>query len=226
TGITEAEIPADFAITVGGKTLTIADADQGSAFPTYTWTLEEMPEGTYSVTESGAEVDGYTLSYTAPEAADLLKDGEITFTLTNEYTAKPGTIIITKTFTGITEADIPADFTVKMGDKTLTIADADAGSAFPTYTWTLEEMPEGTYSVTESGAEVDGYTLSFTEPEAAELEKDGTITFVLENDYEKIPITGTRDGIVFWTGSLMAAMAGMLFLVFAGRRKVRKVSKR
>lgn len=70
----------------------------------------------------------------------------------------PGTLVVTKTFSGI-EA-LPNDFNISVYDgqtliKTLKVANATESDT-NTYTWTLENLSAATYTVTESGADVDG----------------------------------------------------------------------
>ena len=197
SGITEAEIPNGFAITGAGTTdLTIATADEGSAFPTYTWTVEDLAAGEYTIAESAATVTGYALetkyddTVAESKAVTLEKAGTASVAITNTYTAQPGTLTVTKTFSGITEAEIPNGFAITgAGTTDLTIATADEGSAFPTYTWTVEDLAAGEYTIAESAATVTGYALetkyddTVAESKAVTLEKAGTASVAITNTY-------------------------------------------
>ena len=65
-----------------------------------------VPAGSYTVTEteSTAAVAGYSLTVGGDNAEpkDLAKDSEVTFALTNEYTADKAKLKITKKTTGAT----------------------------------------------------------------------------------------------------------------------------
>ena len=191
-GITEAIVPSDFAIKIGDKTLKIADADAGSKFPTYTWTLADMPAGSYTATESGADVDGYTVTVSGDNgvAKDLEKAGETAFEITNKYELDTATLKLKKVADGATVPDgakfvISGTPTAKdqtFEDKTVTYADIKDGS----YSITV---PTGTYKVTESGAEVAGYTLETEYSDDVTLEKDGEGTLTVTNTYTKIVVS-------------------------------------
>ncbi|MBQ3286379.1 MAG: S-layer homology domain-containing protein [Firmicutes bacterium] len=189
-GIQESEIPSNFKITGAGETdLTISTADEGSAFPTYTWTVE-LEAGTYNIAEEGAGVDGYELTATPENGVEvtLEKDGTGTAEFTNAYEAKPGTITVTKTFDGIEESKIPSGFKITgAGETDLTIANADEGSSFEAgYTWTVE-LEAGEYTITETGTDINGYTLTATPEEGVKvtLEKDGTASADFTNSYSR-----------------------------------------
>lgn len=78
----------------------------------------------------------------------------------------PGNLTITKTFSGV--ESLPSNFAIKVSDSvnapvdTLTLQDATYNPETQTYTWTLENLNEDTYTVTETGTNVDNMVLSAT----------------------------------------------------------------
>ena len=95
-----------------------------------------------------------------------LASGELEYTVKyyqDTYTV--GTLTITKRFTGNlngAETDFN-DFSIVVSDdtgeiKTLNLKDSGAKQSKGTYVWTLKNLAEGTYTVTENNASVPGYT--------------------------------------------------------------------
>lgn len=78
----------------------------------------------------------------------------------------PGNLTITKTFSGV--ESLPSNFAIEVSDSvnapvdTLTLQDATYNPETQTYTWTLENLNEDTYTVTETGTNVDNMVLSAT----------------------------------------------------------------
>lgn len=78
----------------------------------------------------------------------------------------PGNLTITKTFSGV--ESLPSNFAIEVSDSvnapvdTLTLQDATYNPETKTYTWTLENLNEDTYTVTETGTNVDNMVLSAT----------------------------------------------------------------
>ncbi len=120
-------------------------------------------------------------------------------------------ITVTKSFSGVTKEDIPADFaiTVKAPDNTVYtlrkgdsyFEDATAPNGAPVWKWTLPSGG-GKYDVSESNAEIDGYILSATGfGRSIEVANQGSL--LLSNSYSvptvdvtirKILSGGTSDG--------------------------------
>lgn len=109
-------LPGDFKITVTGpngysKELTLNDADEGA---TYTWTINELSLGTYTVSESGYDVEGYAFdedeSTTSVDAT--LVEGETvaaTAELKNVYIKDEPGLSVEKTVHSVNgSTDIPA----------------------------------------------------------------------------------------------------------------------
>ena len=116
SGLDEGVLPDDFKITVTGpngysKELTLNDADEGA---TYTWTINELSLGTYTVSESGYDVEGYAFdedkSTTSVDAT--LVEGETvaaTAELKNVYIKDEPGLSVEKTVHSVNgSTDIPA----------------------------------------------------------------------------------------------------------------------
>ena len=166
-----------------------------------TLTIANVPTGSYTVTEdvTGAEVNGYTLVADGTATKTVTKNGEVTAALTNTYTRDTGSLQITKAFSGATppsnllnltfEVSGPADF------QTVTLVyptDFTNGIA------TLNNIPTGSYTVTESGAGdvVDGatvYTFDTTTIKTASVDvvKGATKTATITNKYSSNVVKGS-----------------------------------
>ncbi len=144
--------------------------------------------------EESAAIAGYTLTVSGDNdsAQDLAKNGEVTFMIVNKYEKDMAKLKLTKEATGLQGTDVVPDTAtfvisgtptadVEFDDVTVTYADIKDGN------WSVE-VPVGTYTVKESGAEVIGYTLETTYSEAAEVEKDGEATLTVTNTYTRIMI--------------------------------------
>ena len=175
--------------------VTYADIEDGK------WS-QEVPVGDYTVVETGAEVDGYTLTTTYSGTATVAEDGEATLTVTNVYEVATGTLKLVKEYSGLKGDDkVPADakFTIsgtptadiEFEDLVVTYADIEDGN------WS-QEVPVGTYTVVEEGAEVDGYTLTTTYSDDAVVEEDGEATLTVTNVYEVA--TGTLKLVKEYSG--------------------------
>ncbi len=166
-----------------------------------TLTIANVPTGSYTVTEdvTGAEVNGYTLVADGTATKTVTKNGEVTAALTNTYTRDTGSLQITKAFSGATppsnllnltfEVSGPTDF------QTVTLVyptDFTNGIA------TLNDIPTGSYTVTESGAGdvVDGatvYTFDTTTIKTASVDvvKGATKTATITNKYSSNVVKGS-----------------------------------
>ena len=214
------------------------DVPEGIEFtgewPNYTWTIENVPAGAYTVTESGETLTDYDVETTYEVGGEEVEVGDdkpaevavtvgtpATVDIVNEYAIKTGTLIVTKEFQGFDDAElVPTGFAFTITPDgegaeafdTLTLDDADTDSAFPEYTWTVEEVPVGTYVIEEdtATAKVEGYTLkeddSTTKVEDVEVTaptNDGTdtpATADLVNVYEEAS-GGTLKIVKIVTGS-------------------------
>ncbi len=176
-----AETPADAVFTVSGpegysKSFTYADFVNGL------YTIDGLAEGSYSVVETNADIDYHTLTVTYTDDVTLVKNtadnGDTSvssgrITVTNDYfdyTTPPpseppyepvhslGSLTIAKVSSG---AETPADavFTVSGPEgysKSFTYAE------FVNGLYTIDGLAEGSYSVFETGADIDYYSLAVT----------------------------------------------------------------
>ena len=187
--------PEDFT-----TTFTYADFD-GTGY-----VLADLVPGKYFVTETNAAglIANYTLEVTESTTAgagQVTRNGVATVALTNTYTKDVGKLTITKAFCGVgpdaqwdEEKLAELSFTVTGSGFTSTykFADFDVTELDGNLTrgvLTIENLPVGDYTVTESNAEgiVLGYTLhasSVTE-DTVTVVKDATATAVIKNNYHK-----------------------------------------
>jgi hypothetical protein len=154
-------------------------------------TWNNMPE--YTVT--GKPYTYYVKEVRVPEGYtsndDYVKVVNGTATITNTYT-KPsqdtGSLKLTKTSSGHDTPD-DAEFTItgtrpNNYSRTVKYSELTNGSI------TLSNLPIGTYTVTESKADIDGYSLNVTGDRNAEVTKDGTAELKLTNAYTpNTPVT-------------------------------------
>ncbi|MEE3486647.1 MAG: FctA domain-containing protein [Bulleidia sp.] len=152
------------------------------------YTLKNLVPGTYTISENGAEVDGYELTVTGDTAA-VVEDGKTAKAeLTNDYRQKKGSLEITKTFTGDAVNDDVKNsvaFTVTGPDYSKTIRYAD----FTDGRYTIKDLPVGTYTVVEKNAEADGYEVKTTysvEDGKTVVEDRKTSAVAVENSYNKL----------------------------------------
>ena len=179
--VTEADLN-NISFTVTGpdnysKTFTLGDIKQNDG--TYSKTLTGLAIGEYTVTENKADkVEGYTLvtkdnvtgdktevSKTS-DKANVTAGGAATIALKNIYSQNKGKLTFTKTFDGYNVTDQDKNnitFTVK--DKTgkmittVKLGDMTKGSDGK-YTYTVENLTPGDYTVTENNADsIKGYSL-------------------------------------------------------------------
>lgn len=169
------------------KSVSYKDFQNGS------YTVKDLPVGTYKITENGQDVSGYkdffTVNGNSSGEVQVTKEGT-TANLINTY--KPtGKLTIHKTFVDSPLMDAQKSgitFTLQgQGDisgfsKTVSYKD------FQNSSYTVKDLPVGTYKITESGADVSGYTDSLTvsvngkTTGTIKVAKDGT-TAELKNTY-------------------------------------------
>lgn len=173
------------------------------------YTFRSLPVSTtdtknYTVKE---EVTGASNEYTFNSQSSIVEtnitvqEGETVSTeLKNVYTRNTGTLVVTKTFYGITANQIPNNFQITVAElenqAPLTISNADEESPKEVendgikYTWTISNVPLGTYNVTEANYDVDGYNRKEGEATTAtaEVTAGETATAALTNTYT--PATG------------------------------------
>ena len=159
------------------------------------WKLENLAPGGYTVTETNANVEGYTLTteYSVTGGKTTVAAGETAeVTVTNTYERDLGILEITKAFAGIDAGDLTEEqkaaivFTISgpsdyAGPATVSYAQFKNGK------YTLENIPTGTYKVTETGrldvANMSlNVTYSVTNGETT-VSKGNTATITVTNTY-------------------------------------------
>ena len=186
------------------RTLTVTRNDDGS----YTEaTADNLPLGTYTVTEGTADVAGHTLKKTTYKVGEtetnsvtLTKEvSDQTVAVTNTYSKDVGKLTFTKSFSGdelTKEQTSGISFTVKnvsTNTEVGTYSLSDITNSDGSYSKTIENLPVGEYEVIETNAEVNGYTVTTTykvngtdsENGAVEIAKDSENTVAITNDYSK-----------------------------------------
>ncbi len=157
----------------------LADFDK-YVISTNTWTKTiELPGGEYTVQEIGTDIDGYEPAVTTycidgakavagkNAAVSVTKGATTEVAYTNRYDkiVDPATLVITKTYQGITrkEAEDTLQFTVMNNEtkvtKKYTLKDFDYDETTGVYTLELK-VAVGSYTIEESKYNVDGYTLT------------------------------------------------------------------
>lgn len=95
-----------------------------------------------------------------------LQQGQDSYHVHLSVRKNPGNLTITKTFSGV--ESLPSKFAIEVRDSvntlvdTLTLQEATYNPETKTYTWTLENLNEDTYTVTETGTDVENMVLSAT----------------------------------------------------------------
>ena len=162
-----------------------------------TVTLTELPENTAETVYAGwfTTEDGSTehsASYTGEGIQTAAANsGDSTPTVIECYAttnAATGILTVTKMVNGL--ETLPDGFTITVSSEKLTsdivmdVDDATKGDS-STYTWTINNLAPGEYTVTESGYEVEGYNVTADGPETATVVAGQTVTAELTNTYEK-----------------------------------------
>ena len=185
-GITSDLIPSGFAINVTGdltQTLTTANGTASANGLEYTWVIEDVPYGSaLNFAETGIEIEGWTRNTQYAVSGSIAKVTETNNAITfrNEYTINSYTVEFTKTFEGITEDLIPADFQVAVtGGAEATLKVTDAGVVKSenglTYTWSIPGVNYGeSLTFAESGLDIPGWTRSDGYPTTANLTVSAT----------------------------------------------------
>lgn len=181
------------------KKVVIGDNNTGSV------TFDNVPVGEYTVTEAGADIDGYNVVTTSNPADGKVKVAEgqaATIAFTNTYTkieGPKGELTISKVVNGLPTEILPASFVFeirKVGNveevvESVTVGREENGN---TYKPKTVKLPHGEYSVAEKEVDIQGYSLSITSDIPSRIVNvsadPATITFY--NTYKQLPPnTGT-----------------------------------
>ncbi len=139
----------------------------------------ELPIRTgYTFTGWNTNAAGTETAYAAGASFSLTK--EDSNDLYAQWTINKYTLTVTKTFTGIDADQIPTDFAISLKGENDAVYELkltppgtddafigpDSGATTSengiTYTWTINQVPYGTYTVSESSADVSNYELKAT----------------------------------------------------------------
>lgn len=155
-------------------------------------TVDNLPVGSYTVTENtdDAQILGWTLTTPTPTSKIVSPEDTSPVTITNTYTRDTGSLTIEKVFSGLPEGTSAPNisFTVTGPDGyTKTFERSEMTLANGQYSYTINDLPTGEYTVTEDAntAGVSSYTLSTTYSPT-----DGKVT-VSKGNEAKVSITNT-----------------------------------
>lgn len=149
----------DFTVSGNGETQTLRVTIPAGSTTAIVSTM--LPYGTYTVTEdaTSAGINGYTLTAPSAQSVTLSSQNKTsTVSFTNAYAEEitVGNLTIKKEVSGVETGDKEFSFTVTNSDGTTVGSCAiKAGESH-----TFNNLPLGTYTVTESGADITGYNLT------------------------------------------------------------------
>ncbi len=133
-------------------------------FDENSFTVQDLPTGEYTVTLEGAGIEGYDLSVTA-EKVVVVKGETVTAPIKVKYTRQVGTLNIVVNVNNA-EITLPDTAVLKITDPDGKSSSEDCASC------QLTNLPTGVYTVSVSGVDLDGYTVT-AEGGSAELTKEG-----------------------------------------------------
>lgn len=168
----------------------------------YTMSIAGLsPNTQYIVTETGAELPGYILTQTPDDGkitGTVAKGGTATAAFTNKYTPDTGSLTITKTVEGLENDSATLEILKKQLTFTVTGPNnyseeiafnatgwKQDGSTY-TYTYTINNLPTGEYTVTESGYDLTKYGYNWTgtkSPVKGTVNNDDSVTVPFTNTY-------------------------------------------
>ena len=162
----------------------------------------KVPVGEYTVTEGDAKIDGYTYTCVKNPTDNITvaanKTATVTFTNTYTVTEEPkDTLTISKTVEGLPVKKLPDSFTftvVGSNTEQQTVeVKKNANNGYDAVT--IKDMPYGTYTITESNANVEGYNLTTSG-------LDNAVTIDKENPNGKVNVTNAYTVMQPETGTL------------------------
>ena len=169
-------------------------------------TTKELPYGDYTIEETGtAAITDYTWSGVTYSVADSNPDdksvtvsideqGEtIAVTAANAYTRDTGTLEITKRipagdWSAVTGAESYSGVISYSGAVESSVTFDETGfersGSYYVKTWTIDDVPTGSYAIAETGAGIAHYDLSTAiDKESVTVEKGETASVIVTNDY-------------------------------------------
>lgn len=204
TALAELKNELKFTVTKpDGTTQEISFKDFTLGNGVYTYTLKNVPTGSYTVTETGYDtLEKYSWvekDSTATANADVTKGATATAALTNVYIGKDGTLNINKVVTGFANNGKPVfDFKLTAEDGTVyyyhvdmtgtavnteKAATPEGGVTLPVGDYTIEELSNQNYTYTGATVKVnDGEATNITNGGTITITPQGTTTVTFTND--------------------------------------------
>lgn len=195
-----------------GTTYTAADFTLNPTTGKYECIVDNLPVGTYTVTETITDKTGYkrvttytvngggTQTGTVVSNLEIEKDTEAVVSYENQYTEQVGSLILTKQVTGVQNWDDVKDllkFEVKKeGTATGTVytaADFDYDETQQKATLTINNLPIGRYFVTETVTDKAGYVVSTTYRVDSTTARTGNEATITLTDGQTIQVAFTND---------------------------------
>ncbi len=165
--------------------------------------------------------EGYTLDgyYTDPDfttrwdgiGTELSEDQTVYIKLKAETAVdEAGYINVQKTFTGLTQEQVPSGFTLTVAGSTLTLGNARTRTQDEngiTYTWRIDNVSAGSYSVAENNEEVSGYDVSSSIPGSGTVtvsaaEMDANFRRSNNNNTRSWPVSISGDTSTFFAAKM------------------------
>lgn len=195
-----------------GTTYTAADFTLNPATGKYECVVDNLPVGTYTVTENVTDKTGYkrvttytvngggTQAGTVVSDLEIQKDTQAVVSYDNQYTEQVGSLVLTKQVTGAQNWDDVKDllkFEVKKeGAATGTVytaEDFDYDEAQQKATLTINNLPIGRYFVTETVTDKTGYVVSTTYQVNSAAARDGNEATVALTDGQTVQVAFTNN---------------------------------
>ncbi|MCL2517057.1 MAG: DUF5979 domain-containing protein [Oscillospiraceae bacterium] len=149
------------------------------------YVIDSLIPGLYTIIESGGAIDGYKFEVNHEDGytLELNYDDDETVIFANTYTKlpadeEPASLTIKKIFVGLESEKYPNVLFNITGANFMAMV---SYSNFKDGEYTFNNFPTGPFTVTESGAEVEGYSC-----DTVKLVEGDTVTFI--NTYTKIGI--------------------------------------
>jgi|GEM_PF-2738193 len=176
-----------------GLSFTVAGPNEYSETFEYTGkkiVIDDLDPGIYTVSENGAEVDGYDLTVTGTFEGEVAAGEDLELSIVNTYEEKlpppptTGALIVNKTIIGLENAPSGLSFTITGPNgysNTISYASFENGA------YAIEDLEPGEYTVIENGAEIDGYILEVTGSKTANVTAGNVSDISITNTYTELP---------------------------------------